>query len=200
MTRSIRRFDVGLRLSARLIWAGDATATFKGTFPFTPATYTMTVLPAAGLLLDTVARLMGTSLQPGTASRFRAAHIVRSARRLGTGPRAVSQVIDDPGLHDHGILLEYQLPMWSSRLDCMITGPDEARRDNAVILELKRWETCGDVLFSDRFRSILDASPVFTADDRSGFCLDEDPDPSWAGPAVSAFVRIQRAVVGGASK
>ncbi len=87
MTRSIRRFDVGLSLSARQIWAGDATATFKGTFPFTPATYTMTVLPAADLFLDTAVRRMVTSIRPGTVSRFRAAHIVRSARSLGTGPR-----------------------------------------------------------------------------------------------------------------
>lgn len=36
--------------------------------------------------------------------------------------RAVSQVIDDAKLHDHGILLEYQLPMTSKRLDCMVTG------------------------------------------------------------------------------
>lgn len=142
--------------------------------------------------------------------------------------RAVSQVIDDADLDDHGILLEYQLPMSSKRLDCMITGTDEAQRDNAVILELKQWDKCGDagadnlvttyvggrerdllhpsaqvhqyqryledshtafyeppapielascaylhnytaddgdVLFADRFRPILDASPVFTADD-----------------------------------
>jgi hypothetical protein len=142
--------------------------------------------------------------------------------------RAVSQVIDDAKLHDHGILLEYQLPMSSRRLDCMITGQNEAQRDNAVILELKQWDKCGDagadnlvttyvggrerdllhpsaqvngyqryledshtafyeppapielascaylhnytaekgdVLFADRFREILDASPTFTADD-----------------------------------
>jgi hypothetical protein len=142
--------------------------------------------------------------------------------------RAVSQVIDDAELHDHGILLEYQLPMSSKRLDCMITGQDEGQRDNAVILELKQWERCSDagadnlvttyvggrerdllhpsaqvhqyqrylqdshtafydppapielascaylhnytaddsdVLFAERFRPILDESPVFTADD-----------------------------------
>ena len=37
--------------------------------------------------------------------------------------RAVSQVIDDAKRYDHGILLEYQLPMTSRRLDCMVTGP-----------------------------------------------------------------------------
>ena len=41
--------------------------------------------------------------------------------------RAVSQVIDDAKLHDHGILLEYQLPMTSKRLDCMVTGTDADR-------------------------------------------------------------------------
>ena len=45
---------------------------------------------------------------------------------------SVSMVLDDAKLHDHGILLEYQLPMSSKRLDCMITGQDEARRDNLV--------------------------------------------------------------------
>ena len=58
--------------------------------------------------------------------------------------RAVSQVIGNAGLNDHGILLEYQLPMSSKRLDVMICGQDAMKRDNAVILELKQWETCGD--------------------------------------------------------
>ena len=56
--------------------------------------------------------------------------------------RAVSQVIDDAKLHDHGILLEYQLPMSSSRLDCMVTGTDANRRDADVIIELKQWDRC----------------------------------------------------------
>lgn len=43
------------------------------------------------------------------------------------------------GLDDHGVLLEMQLPLSSSRLDCMITGKDKARNENAVIIELKQW-------------------------------------------------------------
>jgi len=39
----------------------------------------------------------------------------------------VSQLIDDAKLYDHGILLEYQLPMTS-------------KRDAAVIIELKQWD------------------------------------------------------------
>lgn len=43
--------------------------------------------------------------------------------------RAISQVLDDADFHDHGILLEYQLPMTSKRLDCMVTGQDGEGRD-----------------------------------------------------------------------
>ena len=56
--------------------------------------------------------------------------------------RAVSQVFDGAGLRDHGVLLEYELPLTSKRLDCLITGRNEMLRDNAVIIELKQWERC----------------------------------------------------------
>src|SRR5262249_30999625 len=42
----------------------------------------------------------------------------------------------------HGVLLEYQLPLSSKRLDCMVCGKDTGHRQNAVIVELKQWERC----------------------------------------------------------
>ena len=56
--------------------------------------------------------------------------------------RAISQVFQYAGLLDHGVILEYQLPLSSKRLDCLICGRDRARADNAVIIELKQWEKC----------------------------------------------------------
>lgn len=56
--------------------------------------------------------------------------------------RAMTDVLDIGGLHDHGILLEYQLPLSSKRIDCMVCGRDEDSRDQAVIVELKQWERC----------------------------------------------------------
>jgi hypothetical protein len=56
--------------------------------------------------------------------------------------RAVSQVFDNAGLNDHGVLLEYELPLTSKRLDCLITGRNELLHDNAVIIELKQWDQC----------------------------------------------------------
>jgi hypothetical protein len=56
--------------------------------------------------------------------------------------RAISQVIEHSGLDDHGILLEYQLPLTSKRLDVLLTGLNSEREENAVIIELKQWEKC----------------------------------------------------------
>ena len=40
---------------------------------------------------------------------------------------------------DHGILLEYQLPLTSRRLDCMVTGHSDGGQPYSVIVELKQW-------------------------------------------------------------
>lgn len=56
--------------------------------------------------------------------------------------RSISQIFDYANLFDHGVLLEYQLPLTSKRLDCMICGKDDQKIENAVIIELKQWDKC----------------------------------------------------------
>jgi hypothetical protein len=56
--------------------------------------------------------------------------------------RAVSQIFEAANLKDHGVILEFQLPLTSRRLDCLICGRDDERCDNAVIIELKQWQQC----------------------------------------------------------
>ncbi len=51
-----------------------------------------------------------------------------------------SHVMERAGLHDHGIVLEHQLPLTSKRLDCMVLGRDAKMRDQAVVVELKQWD------------------------------------------------------------
>ena len=58
--------------------------------------------------------------------------------------RAVSQVFQYANLMDHGVILEYQLPLTSRRLDCMVLGYNANQKDHAVIVELKQWEKCTD--------------------------------------------------------
>ena len=56
--------------------------------------------------------------------------------------RSLSMVFQYSKLIDQGIMLEYQLPMTSKRLDCLICGRDTNAKDNAVIIELKQWDHC----------------------------------------------------------
>lgn len=56
--------------------------------------------------------------------------------------RAMKDVFEMSGFKDHGVILEYQLPLSSKRLDCIICGRDKEGKDNAVIIELKQWEQC----------------------------------------------------------
>ncbi|GGF27446.1 DUF2075 domain-containing protein [Hymenobacter cavernae] len=53
--------------------------------------------------------------------------------------RSVSEVFKKASLLDHGVLLEYQLPLTSKRLDCLICGHDAQQQRQAVIIELKQW-------------------------------------------------------------
>lgn len=56
--------------------------------------------------------------------------------------RAMKDVMEIAELHDHGVLLEYQLPLSSKRIDCILCGKDEVKHEQAVIIELKQWEKC----------------------------------------------------------
>lgn len=56
--------------------------------------------------------------------------------------RSLKDIFQLGMLNDHGVLLEYQLPLTSKRLDCMICGVNNADIENAVIIELKQWEKC----------------------------------------------------------
>lgn len=60
--------------------------------------------------------------------------------------RATAQVFEEAGLKDHGVILEYQLPQTSRRLDCLVCGKNGAASDNAVIIELKQWEGASDAV------------------------------------------------------
>jgi DUF2075 family protein len=79
---------------------------------------------------------------------------------------AMCTVLREAPLDDHGILLEYQLPLSSKRLDCMVTGRDRHRRASAVVVELKQWEgvtpsaveECVTVFVGGRVRDVLHPS------------------------------------------
>jgi hypothetical protein len=60
----------------------------------------------------------------------------------GNSLRAMAQVVQFANLNDHGVVVEYELPSSSRRLDFMICGRNTSRRDEAIIVELKQWSKC----------------------------------------------------------
>src|SRR5205085_2725204 len=100
----------------------------------------------------------------------------------------MSTVLQVGGFTDHGIVLKWQLPLSSRRLDCMITGQDHHTRPNAVIVELKQWEEAerssvddcvvtfvgrylhnlvyaeSSELFDSRHADVLASNPLFAGD------------------------------------
>ena len=52
----------------------------------------------------------------------------------------MADVLQTSGFEHQGVMVEYQLPTNSQRLDCLVFGHDESGKSNAVIIELKQWE------------------------------------------------------------
>jgi DUF2075 family protein len=80
--------------------------------------------------------------------------------------RAMADALRLGDLRDHGIALEWQLPLTSRRLDCLVTGHDSSSRPNAVIVELKQWDEvqpssiddCVTTFLGGRLRDVLHPS------------------------------------------
>lgn len=73
--------------------------------------------------------------------------------------RAMAQIMTEGDLTDHGVILEYQLPLTSKRLDCLITGHDVQKRDSAVVVELKQWDRCTDTEGEGLVRTFVGGAP-----------------------------------------
>jgi DUF2075 family protein/DNA replication protein DnaC len=71
--------------------------------------------------------------------------------------RFMGAVIDDEEIpNDAGVSIEYSIPQTSKRIDFIITGQDQAKNDQVVIIELKQWEsaelTDKDAIVKTRFQ------------------------------------------------
>lgn len=55
---------------------------------------------------------------------------------------AFADAIVGQGMDNAWVVLEYQLPLSSSRVDCIVVGTDAASSGQAVLVEFKQWQTC----------------------------------------------------------
>jgi len=94
------------------------------------------------LIDDTTYNRIATKLKDAFFSEFRYQPSPSEVNSWNNSLRSISQVFQAGRLLDHGVLLELQLPLTSKRLDCLVTGYNERRTPNAVIVELKQWSGC----------------------------------------------------------
>jgi uncharacterized protein len=138
-------------------------------------------------LQDTVRNQIADKLGSAFFSYYRYRPSPQEINSWRNSLRAMAQILDHSRLHDHGIMLEYQLPLSSKRLDCIVCGKDGEAADNAVIVELKQWDRClgceTDLLVSTwvagRQRDVLHPSvqvgqyQQYLADSHSAFHEDD---------------------------
>jgi hypothetical protein len=88
---------------------------------------------------DTVQNRTAEKLQESFFAHYRHKPSPAEVNSWRNSLRAMCNVIQHARFDDNGLLLEYQLPLSSKRLDFMITGRDRFGAANAVIVELKQW-------------------------------------------------------------
>lgn len=93
---------------------------------------------------DTVRNQLAEKLKNSFFNYFRYNPSEGEVRSWQNSLKSMAMLVQHAGLDDHGVMLEYQLPQTSRRLDFLITGKDYDDKDNAVIVELKQWDKCVD--------------------------------------------------------
>ncbi len=63
--------------------------------------------------------------------------------------RAMASQLRYSNMGDHGVVLEMQLPLSSSRLDCLVFGRSKEGDERAVLIELKQWTEVGPSEFDE---------------------------------------------------
>ena len=63
--------------------------------------------------------------------------------------KEISEVFDEAGLVEQGVFLEFQLPLSSKRIDCIVIGQDNQKKNEVVVIELKQWQKCSSSNLKD---------------------------------------------------
>lgn len=90
---------------------------------------------------------------------------------------------------DCGVLIEFTLPLSSKRIDFMLVGRDESERENAIIVELKQWQTASLTPYGDLVKT------HFQGRER------ETPHPSYQAASYKTFLNhfVEEFYLGGIS-
>lgn len=89
---------------------------------------------------DSVRNVIGEKLKEAFLKHYRYNPSNSEVMAWKNSLRAMAKVSEVAGLADHGVLVEYQLPLSSKRLDVMFTGHNGHGRPMATVVELKQWD------------------------------------------------------------
>ena len=115
---------------------------------------------------DTVRNRIAEKLRDAFFTEFRFRPPESEVRSWQASLREMCNLLQWAKLTAQGVVLEYQLPLSSKRLDFMITGRDQQAAANAVIVELKQWDKvepssvdgCVTTFVGQRLRDMLHPS------------------------------------------
>jgi len=110
---------------------------------------------SAEFIEDAVQNRIASKLRDAFSRHYRFAPSPGEENAWRNSLRAMSQVFQFGNFTDHGVILEYQLPLTSRRLDCLIAGQDGEGQGEAVIIELKQWSECEATEDSTIVRTIV---------------------------------------------
>jgi hypothetical protein len=96
--------------------------------------------PAHHFIQDALQNAVAEKLRQAFQEHYRYAPPPSEVNAWRNSLRSMSQVLHHGELQKTSVLLEYQLPLSSRRLDCMVMGTDASDQPHAVIVELKQWE------------------------------------------------------------
>jgi uncharacterized protein len=122
--------------------------------------------PTTAFVEDATQNRIGQLLSDAFFGHFGYRPAQSEVRSWRNSLRAMADAVELGDLDDNGIVVEWQLPLSSRRIDCMVTGVDEERRKQAVVVELKQWDDaapslvdeCVAVNYGGRLRDVLHPS------------------------------------------
>ena len=96
--------------------------------------------PASHFVRDSLQNAVAEKLDAAFQAHFRHRPSPGEIASWRNSLRAMGLVLREADLLNTNVILEYQLPLTSCRLDCMILGRDARQRASATVVELKQWE------------------------------------------------------------
>ncbi len=96
--------------------------------------------PAHFFVADSRHNAIADKLKGAFESHFRFRPSPAEVTSWRNSLRAMSDVLIQGDLLETSVVLEYQLPLTSRRLDCMVIGRDRHAEGRAVVVELKQWD------------------------------------------------------------